>query len=67
MPQGTLQKNYIDEEQLLPTDPTAREKPQQNFRPATASTPVHRLIASVDQRVYMATNQTGTNDRFQQK
>ncbi|CAF5158998.1 unnamed protein product, partial [Rotaria sp. Silwood1] len=28
------------------------------FKPATASTPVHRLISSVEQRIYMSTNQT---------
>jgi hypothetical protein len=30
-----------------------QEKSQRNFKPATASTPVHRLISSVDHQTYM--------------
>jgi hypothetical protein len=57
MPMVNIQRNHFDEEQS--TVPIVREKPQRTFKPATASTPVHRLISSVDQRVYMTTNQTG--------
>jgi hypothetical protein len=44
-----MTNNYFDE------TIKEQEKSQQNFKPATASTPVHRLISSVDQRIYTST------------
>ncbi|UJR20732.1 hypothetical protein I4U23_023851 [Adineta vaga] len=42
---------------------TIPEKPQRTFNPATASTPVHRLISSVDSHMYHSTNQTDIDIR----
>jgi len=57
MPIANTQINPIDdtikEHEILP------DKPQRTFKPATASTPVHRLISSADQRIYTSTNPTG--------
>ena len=36
-----------------------QEKAQRTFKPATASTPVQRLIPTVDQRIYSSINATG--------
>ena len=36
------------------------EKPQRISNPAMASTPVHRLISSVDSHNYLSTNPTGS-------
>ncbi len=60
MPINNIQRNYLDNEQH---SIVVREKPQRTFKPATASTPVHRLISSVDHRTYMTTNQIGTDTR----
>ena len=59
MPTNGLQRNYEDDEQQDVIESTSRGKPQRTFKPATASTPVHRRIAAVDHRTYMSTNQTG--------
>jgi kinesin family protein 2/24 len=59
MPISNIQKNYSDNEQQEVIGTIVRENPQRTFKPATASTPVHRLMTSVDHRTYMATNQTG--------
>ncbi|CAF3394742.1 unnamed protein product [Rotaria sp. Silwood1] len=56
MPMTNIQLSYFDD--TLKEEEILQEKPQRTFKPATASTPVHRLIASVDQRIYMSTNQT---------
>jgi uncharacterized OB-fold protein len=58
MSMNHIQNNYFDDEQQQIVGTVVREKPQKIFKPATASTPVHRLISSVDHRTYMATNQT---------
>jgi hypothetical protein len=58
---ANIQRNYFDDKQQHVAVPAGREKPQKTFNPATASTPVHRLISSADHRTYMATNQTGWN------
>ncbi|CAF0902470.1 unnamed protein product [Rotaria sordida] len=58
MTMTNIQMSYFDDslkeeekEEIL------QEKPQRTFKPATASTPVHRLISSVDQHIYVSTNQ----------
>jgi len=61
IPMANIQRNYFDDKQQHVAAPAGREKPQKTFNPATASTPVHRLISSADHRTYMATNQTGWN------
>lgn len=43
----------IKEHEIIP------EKPQRTFYPATASTPIHRLISSLDTHMHQPTNQTG--------
>ncbi len=50
--------NYFDE--MI----KEQEKPQRNFKPATSSTPVHRLIPTVDQRKYTSTHPTGLIDTY---
>ncbi|CAF4469425.1 unnamed protein product, partial [Rotaria sp. Silwood2] len=58
MPMTNIQRNYFhDDQQDYSEKLIIREEPQRNFEPATASTPVHRLISSVDHQTYMATNQ----------
>jgi len=63
MTMNNIQRNHFDNEQQQQqiVEPIVRDKPQRTFKPATASTPVHRLISSADHRTYMATNQTGWN------
>ncbi|CAF4369109.1 unnamed protein product, partial [Adineta steineri] len=58
-----IQRNHFedDEQQQHVVTSTVRERPQKTFKPATASTPVHRLVSSVDHRTYMSTNQPGLN------
>lgn len=53
MPMTSFKRNALIEEDRSTADPTTKGKPQKTFRPATASTPVHRLVSSVDQRIYM--------------
>jgi hypothetical protein len=50
MPMTNISMNYFDETNK------EQEKTERNFKPATASTPVHRLISSVEQRIYTSTN-----------
>jgi hypothetical protein len=57
MPIANIQMNYIDD--TIKEQEILQDKSQRIFKPATASTPVHRLISSVDQRLYMSTNPTG--------
>ncbi|CAF3748329.1 unnamed protein product [Adineta steineri] len=58
-----IQRNHFeDEQQQHVVTSTVRERPQKTFKPATASTPVHRLVSSVDHRTYMSTNQPGINN-----
>jgi len=59
IPMNNIQRNYFNNKQQEVLEQIVREKPQRTFKPATASTPVHRLISSVDHRTYMTTNQTG--------
>jgi hypothetical protein len=59
IPMNNIQRNYFNNKQHEVLEQIVREKPQRTFKPATASTPVHRLISSVDHRTYMTTNQTG--------
>jgi hypothetical protein len=54
-----VQRNHFDQERHVAI-PTGRERPQATFKPATASTPVHRLISSADHRTYMTTDQAGS-------
>ncbi|CAF3919812.1 unnamed protein product [Rotaria sp. Silwood2] len=56
MPVTNIEVNYFDD--TLKEEEILQEKPQRTFKPATASTPVHRLISSVDQNIYMSINQT---------
>ena len=57
MPMTNIPINSMDdnikEQEIVP------EKTQRTFKPATASTPVHRLISSADQRIHMLINQKG--------
>jgi hypothetical protein len=53
---NNIPMNYFEETIKEP------EKSQRNFKPATSSTPVHRLIPTVDQRIYTSTNPTGSID-----
>jgi hypothetical protein len=46
IPMTNIQMNYNDDIKI------EQDKPQRTFKPATASTPVHRLMPSVDQRIY---------------
>ena len=59
---STLRNNYVDEPNGSIKSTANKNKPQATFKPATASTPVHRLLSSVDHRLYMATNPSGTID-----
>jgi len=55
---ANMQRNPIENEQ-----PIVRDKPtQKTFKPATASTPVHRLISAVDHRTYMTTDVNEVDD-----
>ncbi|CAF2554581.1 unnamed protein product [Rotaria sp. Silwood2] len=64
MPMTNIQRNYFhDDQQDYSEKLIIREEPQRNFEPATASTPVHRLISSVDHQTYMATNQIDFDTR----
>ncbi|CAF1231475.1 unnamed protein product [Adineta ricciae] len=62
MPLTTIQTNYFDDERHVAI-PTGKEKTQRTFKPATASTPVHRLISSVDHETYMSTDHLGNDTR----
>lgn len=53
---NTVQTNFFND--LM----KEQEKSQRNFKPATASTPVHRLIPTVDQRMYTSSNPAGLID-----
>ena len=53
MPLTSLKTNSFVEENPSIVGTLGRDKPQKTFKPGTASTPVHRLISSVDQRIYM--------------
>ncbi|CAF3497184.1 unnamed protein product [Rotaria sp. Silwood1] len=64
MPMTNIQRNYFhDDQQDYSENLIVREEPQRAFEPATASTPVHRLISSVDHQTYMATNHTDFDTR----
>lgn len=52
VPVATVQRNHSNK-------PFVRDESQRIFEPATASTPLHRQISSVDHQTYMAINQTG--------
>jgi hypothetical protein len=52
MTMNNIQRNYFDNEQQI-VESIVRDKPQRIFKPGTASTPVHRLISSVDHKTYM--------------
>lgn len=58
VPMGSIQRHYGHDEQQ---QHQYSEKHQRRFEPATASTPLHRLISSVDHQTYLATNQKGLN------
>ena len=55
VPMGNhIQTNYSEEQ----------EKPRPSFKPATSSTPVHRLLPAFDQRIYTSTKPTGLIDKY---
>ncbi|CAF3544250.1 unnamed protein product [Rotaria sordida] len=64
MPITNIQRNYFHNDQEEYSEKfIGREESQRIFEPATASTPVHRLISSVDHQTYMTTNQTDFDTR----
>ncbi|CAF0858388.1 unnamed protein product [Adineta steineri] len=61
MPIVDIQMNSNDN--IIKEQEIAHDNPQRIFRPATASTPVHRLISSTDENIYMSRNQTDIDAR----
>lgn len=59
VPLTMLQQSYPEAQEPGATVSLNKQKPQKTFNPATASTPVHRLVSSVDQRIYMTTKPSG--------
>ncbi|CAF4178972.1 unnamed protein product [Rotaria socialis] len=61
MPNASMHMSYSDD--TSKQHEVIHEKPQRTFKPATASTPVHRLVSSVDQNIYKSTIHTDIESR----
>jgi hypothetical protein len=60
MPSTKPKINRDDDVPLVKATTETRDKPQEKlFKPATASTPVHRSVSSVDHRTYLSTKHAG--------
>ncbi|CAF2168879.1 unnamed protein product [Rotaria magnacalcarata] len=63
LPINHFHREQQQQQQQYSEKPLIREESQRNFEPATASTPLHRHISSVDHQTYMAINQIDFDSR----